>query len=227
MFTLSFLLFGALLGVRHALEPDHLAAVSTLVTDQRSARSASTLGALWGLGHTAALVAVASVLAALGSQMPPRAATAFELGVAVMLVFLGVRSLVRAARPALVVPGVPHHHGGRLHHHAAPPDGHVHLGRWVFARRSFLVGLMHGLAGSGSVVALVAAELSSPWLRLCYVALFGLGSVAGMAALSGLVGWPVARWLSGPRTARALSFASGSVAIGIGLFWAWTTLTAS
>src|SRR5512140_3989753 len=89
---------GSLLGMRHALEPDHLAAVSTLVTGERSSYQAAFLGACWGLGHTLALVAVGAVLVLLRAEMPPRVADFFEFGVALMLVGLGVRAIYLAAR---------------------------------------------------------------------------------------------------------------------------------
>src|SRR5262245_35336234 len=87
--------FGPLLGMRHALEPDHLAAVSTLVTDERSSVKAAWLGVCWGVGHTIALVVVGAVLLVLRAEMPARVASLFELVVAVMLVFLGVRAIIR------------------------------------------------------------------------------------------------------------------------------------
>src|SRR6185503_253403 len=89
---------GSLLGMRHALEPDHLAAVSTLVTGERSSAKAAWLGACWGVGHTLSLVAAGAVLVFLRAEMPPRAADGFELLVALMLVGLGVRAIYMAAR---------------------------------------------------------------------------------------------------------------------------------
>src|SRR5947207_256199 len=89
---------GSLLGMRHALEPDHLAAVSTLVTGERSSAKAAWLGACWGLGHTLTLVAAGAVLVVLRAQMPASVSDAFELGVALMLVALGLRAIYQAAR---------------------------------------------------------------------------------------------------------------------------------
>src|SRR5947207_644180 len=89
---------GSLLGMRHALEPDHLAAVSTLVTGERSSCKAAFLGVCWGLGHTLTLVAVGTVLVILRAEMPARASDAFELSVALMLVGLGLRAIYLAAR---------------------------------------------------------------------------------------------------------------------------------
>ena len=172
----SLLLMGALLGLRHALEPDHMAALSTIVVRERGARQTVFLGAIWGVGHTLALLAVASVLALAGASLPDRVASAFELGVAVMLVLLGTTSIIQAARLGRRGPLGRHDHGDVTHAHAQPPGGHLHVGRWTFARRSLFVGLVHGLAGSGALTTLVASELANPFARLVYISIFGLGS---------------------------------------------------
>src|SRR4051812_1928672 len=120
--TLTGIILGLALGMRHALEPDHLTAVSTLVVEHHSVRKGVWLGLCWGLGHTAALLAVAGVLALLGARMPQRLADTFELGVALMLVGLGLRSIARAKAAR-----------------------HFHPGARTFAARSLLVGVVHGL----------------------------------------------------------------------------------
>src|SRR5262245_47747736 len=124
---------GSLLGVRHALEPDHLAAVSTLVTGERSGARAAWLGACWGLGHTLALVGAGATLVALRAQMPPAASDAFELGVAVMLAGLGLRAIFQAVRQGAQGPTHVHHHGRLVHRHSGAP-AHIHIGRWTLAR---------------------------------------------------------------------------------------------
>ena len=212
-------LAGLLLGMRHALEPDHLAAVSTLVAERPGLRRGLWLGAVWGLGHTLALLGVGAVLALLQVSLPPRLADAFELLVALMLVVLGVRALVRALRLGPVGDPRLHAHAGRLHHHAGA-EPHVHLGRFTFEARSLAIGLVHGLAGSGALTALVLAELPTTAARLGYIALFGLGSVVGMALLSSLAGWPLER-LARARRLRLVSAAAGAVAAGLGVAWAW------
>src|ERR1700722_10299299 len=183
---------GSLLGMRHALEPDHLAAVSTLVTGERSNFKAALLGACWGLGHTLSLLVAGVVLVILRTEMPPRLADGFEFLVALMLIALGVRAVYLAARQGPAGPVHAHHHG-HVHHTHHGVDAHVHIGAWTLARRPLLVGAVHGLAGSGALTALVLATLPSTAARLTYMALFGLGSTLGMAALSGLLGWPIAR----------------------------------
>ena len=211
---------GSLLGMRHALEPDHLAAVSTLVTGERSTWKAAFLGMCWGLGHTLTLVAVGAVLVILRAEMPARMSDVFEFGVALMLIGLGLRAIYLAARQGPAGPVHVHHHGGMVHVHRGAP-AHIHIGAWTLARRPLFVGAIHGLAGSGALTALVLATLPSTSARLTYMAVFGLGSTLGMAALSGLLGWPLARAGSHRAVARGVSLAVGCVSTVLGLAWGY------
>ena len=188
MTTLGGWLLGVLLGIRHAFEPDHLAAVATLVRGERTFRRAARLGALWGAGHTLALLAVGLVLAILQARLPARVETAFEMGVAVMLIVLGIGAL-RGPK-------------------ATPP---------LRIRRPLAIGVVHGLAGSGVLTAFVIANLPGAAARLIYIALFGLGSLFGMALVSGLFGWPLAR--IGARAERVLGLITGALSTILGLFW--------
>lgn len=214
---------GSLLGMRHALEPDHLAAVSTLVTQERNGYKAALLGAWWGIGHTMSLVAAGTALVLLRAEMPARLADAFELVVAMMLVGLGLRAIYQAARQGPSGPVHVHRHGGRMHVHGGAP-AHIHIGTWTLARRPLLVGAVHGLAGSGALTALVVAMLPSTTARLLYMAVFGIGSTVGMAALSGVLGWPLARLGSHRAMARAVSMVVGATSITLGVFWGYRSL---
>ena len=182
---------GSLLGIRHALEPDHLATVSTLVSREPNGAKAALLGAWWGLGHTLALVVVGAGLIAARAEMPVAVADLFEFLVALMLVGLGMRSLRQAARQGPSGPLRLHRHGPIVHSHTGVP-AHVHIGRWTFARRPLLVGVIHGLAGSGALTALVLTTLPTAAAQLAYVALFGIGSTLSMAAAVG--GCLAGRW---------------------------------
>jgi hypothetical protein len=193
--------------MRHALEPDHLAAVSTLLTGERSSGKAAWLGACWGVGHTLTLMAAGAVLVVLRAEMPLVASDVLDLCVVLLLVGFGLRAIGQAARH---VPSHGHVHPG------APVDSH-----WTLARRPLLVGAVHGLAGSGALTAIVVAALPSTAARLTYLALFGLGSIVGMATLSGLLGWPLARLGSRHVVARALSLAVGCISTVLGLFWGY------
>jgi ABC-type nickel/cobalt efflux system permease component RcnA len=215
---------GSLLGMRHALEPDHLAAVSTLVTEERSSWRAALLGACWGLGHTLTLVAVGAVLIVLRAEMPARVAELFELIVALMLIGLGLRAIYLALREGTEGPVRPHHHGDRVHsHHTGAP--HIHIGTWTLARRPLIIGAIHGLAGSGALTALVFATLPTTTARIAYVGLFGLGSTLGMAALSGVLGVPLARLRRRQALARGVSFVIGCTSTVLGIAWGYPLLS--
>jgi len=214
---------GSLLGMRHALEPDHLAAVSTLVAHERGGYKAAWLGACWGVGHTLSLLVVGAALVLLRAEMPARATTVFELGVALMLISLGLRAIYVAAGQGPSGPAHVHQHGRVVHLHAGAP-AHIHIGVWTLARRPLLVGAVHGLAGSGALTALVLTTLPSTAARFTYMALFGVGSTLGMAALSGLLGWPLARLGQRTLVARTVSFAVGCVSTALGLAWGYPLL---
>ena len=148
------------------------------------------------------------------------ASDVFELGVALMLIGLGVRAIVIAARQGPSGPVHVHAHGGHVHSHHGVP-AHVHIGTWTLARRPLLVGAVHGLAGSGALTALVLATLPTTTARLIYIGLFGIGSTVGMAALSGLLGWPLARAGGNRAVARGVAFAVGCVSVVLGLAWGY------
>jgi hypothetical protein len=199
-------LLGVVLGMRHALEADHLSAVSTLIAEHRSVRKGALLGVFWGIGHSLAIFAVGFILILLRRDLPHTLSETFELAVAVMLVLLGGRALLRAR---LETHDHPHSHS-----HSAP-----------IASRPLGIGVVHGLAGSGALTALACAKLPSASAQLLYLMLFGLGSVVGMALLSGLVGWPLARLGRNAQTARLLCVTSGFLAAGLGVAWAWPILS--
>lgn len=201
---------GTLLGMRHALEPDHLAAVSTLLTGERSSAKAAWLGACWGLGHTLTLLTTGALLVVLQAEMPVIAAQMLQGGVVLLMVGFGARAIYQGA--CRVPTGPTHSHGGPG---ASSP---FHLDRWTLAR-PLVVGAVHGLAGSGALAALVVTTLPSTATRLVYLLLFGMGSILGMAALSGILGWPLAR-LGGHRLfARTVSLVVGCVSTALGLHW--------
>jgi hypothetical protein len=209
---------GLLVGARHAFEPDHLAAVSTLVTSSRGAKSAALLGMLWGLGHTIALLAVGIALVAIDGALPAQLGAAFELAVAAMLIVLGARAVIRGVRNPGGEPE-PHRHGGIEHVHAGAGE-HVHVGERAIAWRPLTVGLVHGLAGSGALTALAFAELPTSGARVLYMVVFGAGSVAGMAIATGIAGIALQRVARGPATRRWLAIATGLVSCVVGVTWA-------
>ncbi|HEY4056186.1 MAG TPA: hypothetical protein VGM39_06230 [Kofleriaceae bacterium] len=215
MSSLLGMLLGLAVGLRHAFEPDHLTAIATLATEARGAKRGAMLGALWGIGHTASLVIVGLVLLAIGAVMPVRVGAWFELGVCAMLVVLGIRAIVRAWKQGGAGPVHAHSHGAQSHVHAGVVR-HVHLRGRVIAVRPLLVGLVHGLAGSGALTALVFAELHGTVARVAYISLFGAGSVIGMAIASALVGASVHRL---DRGHRWLGLGAGALSVVLGIAW--------
>jgi ABC-type nickel/cobalt efflux system permease component RcnA len=211
---------GGLLGVRHAFEPDHLAAVSTLAT-RPGARlwSAARLGLVWGLGHTATVGIVVLLVIVLGIRVPEQLWPAAELLVAGLLILLGSVVIWRYVRGrwhmhAHAHTAGPHFH---LHSHATAADhGHAHGS--VDARRSLGFGIAHGLAGSGAIAGLLVAAAPDATARVAYFLAFGMGTIVGMLGVSLTLSLLVrlaaergARWA----TLLHVGAAAGSVAAGV------------
>jgi hypothetical protein len=169
---------------------------------------------VWGVGHTLALFTVGCVLALIGRHFPPRTAAAFELLVGAMLVALGARAIANAwsARTLDAVAA------------AASPLAPAAVERTPL--QPLIVGVIHGLAGSGALTALVVARLPTAFARLLYIALFGAGSAIGMACLTGLAGWPLARMQGSPRLLRGVTGAAGAISLLLGSFWGWSAIRA-
>ena len=203
---------GTVLGMRHALEPDHLAAVSTLMTGERSSAKAAWLGAWWGLGHTLTLFTAGGLLVVLQAEMPAIVTQVLEVCVVLLLVGFGVRAIHKGARR---VPAGPTHS-----HRRSRAWSHFQVDRRTLARPLF-VGAAHGLAGSGALTAFVVTALPSTVTRLAYLMLFGVGSTVGMVVLSGLMGWPIARLGAHHVCVRTLSLVVGCVSTALGLFWGY------
>jgi len=208
---------GFLIGLRHALDPDHLAAISTLVVDQPRRRGTALLGAWWGVGHSVALLGAGALLLVCRARLPERAGELFELGVSIMLIALGVRSLRRAFR-ARGGAAVEHAHGPVVHAHEGDED-HFHLRSLTIARRPLVVGLVHGLAGTGGITALALASMPSVPAALAYIGLFALGSIGGMALLTGMAGLPIARLAHRPAAHAALMACVGAASLVVGVIW--------
>lgn len=173
---------GFLVGFRHAFEPDHLAAVTTLATRDRGLGHAARLGVAWGVGHTASVAVVAVALIVLGIHVPEAFYRSAEMLVALLLIALGVSSLVAEARRHRRELGEHHAHA----HLAHAPHSHDPSIRTV--ARSLWFGVAHGMAGSGAVIVLMVAAASTREAQMGYLAAFGLGTVAGMSVVSVLTG---------------------------------------
>lgn len=202
---------GVASGMRHAMEPDHLAAVSTFAVRERTPVGAMRFAAAWGVGHALMLLAVSGTLIVTRSELPFVVGQMFEVAVAVMLVLLGLRAI--AQRPDLV----PHAHANGVVH-----AGHDHEPRDAGVNglvRPLVVGVVHGLAGSGALTALTLATVGSATAGVAYVALYGFGAMVGMALLAGIAGAPLARLAKSTLAMRSLTVATGLVSVGVGIAW--------
>jgi ABC-type nickel/cobalt efflux system permease component RcnA len=215
---------GFLLGMQHALEADHIAAVSSIAARRSEVFDIVKHGLTWGLGHTLTLFAFAGAAILLGHVIPETLTRPLETAVGVMLVGLGAHVLWRMWRDRVHFHA--HRHGdGAVHFHAhshrdetAPHAKSTHAHAHGFRWRTLLVGLMHGMAGSAALLVLAVSQAPSAVIGLGYVALFGIGSMIGMGALSAVIAVPIAvsaRWLN--LANRGLQGAVGLVTIAIGL----------
>lgn len=205
---LSIMAVGFFLGMRHATDPDHVIAVTTIVSQQRSGARAALIGAFWGLGHTVTIFAVGSAIILFNVVIPPRLGLAMELSVGLMLIILGGWNLSSflQALPPRPLPGSralihahPHHHGDIVHNH---PHEHWHEehsqvdasitqldmkfgGRGAYQMlRPLLVGIVHGLAGSAAVTLLILASIRNVNWAIAYLVVFGIGTIAGMMLIT-------------------------------------------
>jgi hypothetical protein len=215
---------GFLLGMQHALEADHIAAVSSIAARRSQLSDIVKHGLTWGLGHTLTLFVFAGAALLLGHTIPESLSRPLETAVGIMLVGLGAHVLWRLWRDRVhfhshghgdgTVHIHAHSHAGKTAAHARDAHAHEHGFRW----RTLLVGLMHGMAGSAALLMLTVSQASSPAVGLGYVALFGIGSMIGMGVLSTFIAVPLAvsaRWLTW--TNRGLQGAVGLVTVAIGV----------
>jgi sulfite exporter TauE/SafE len=210
---------GFLLGARHALDTDHIVAVSTMLTHTPDFRRSGLVGLCWGVGHTAMLLAVGLVVIALQVTIPESVAQTFEAGVGVMLVVLGGALALTLYREHWHLHA--HAHDGErhlhLHSHRLDTD-HGHRHGWPGSLRPILVGMVHGLAGSAALTLVVLSTVRTPWEGIAYIFVFGLGSILGMVALGILMSVPFVLSVSQGRSLQVGLQGVASVAsIGFGL----------
>jgi len=244
---LAILTIGFFLGMRHATDPDHVIAVSTIVSRERSIAKAGFIGILWGCGHTLTIVAVGAAIILFGLTIPARAGLTMEFSVGLMLILLGVLNLTGAmkwisekfstAHPRVTGEHAHvHEHGSRVHFHwhSHAPAAEHHADslaapsslRGPFERlglfhslRPLLVGIVHGLAGSAAVALLVLSTIKDPKWAVLYLLIFGIGTIAGMMLITAAIALPFS--FAGSRFAwlnRSFVIGSGLVSLSFGLF---------
>lgn len=239
----SAMLLGLLFGVQHATDPDHVVAVATIVARTRRFGAGALVGAFWGLGHTVTTTAAGVAIVAFHFTVTPGVAQALEMVVALMLIGLGVARILwvfRDSDPVAVAHlGEPHAHeaGPALHSHvhthgavahrhphAHPPARLLHALQTVGpvqALRSALVGLVHGLAGSAAVALVVLSTIRGTGEAVAYLLVFGLGTILGMTAITGVLALPFT--IGAPRiegARRTLGLATGTLSVGFGIYLA-------
>ncbi|MFN0040210.1 MAG: hypothetical protein ACKVP2_11915 [Burkholderiales bacterium] len=241
----SLLMVGFFLGMRHATDADHVIAVSTIVSRERSMRGAAVIGALWGLGHSLTVAVVGGAILVFTVVIPPKLGLAMEFGVGVMLVLLGFFSLTGlnlwirdSIRPGVLPHGHLHTHAhgdfahSHAHGHGLADHGHPEEATpqaWLDSRlagigfyqmlRPLIVGVVHGLAGSAAVALLVLTAIDNPWWGMVYLGLFGLGTIAGMMLITVAIAAPFAYSAQRfPYFNAYLRVASGLLSLGFGLF---------
>jgi ABC-type nickel/cobalt efflux system permease component RcnA len=192
--TFAVLGFGFLRGLSHAVEADHLAAVSTIVAERKSLWSSTFIGGLWGVGHTISLFLAGIFVLLMDFKISERTERVLEFGVGVMLTILGlnvIRKLLKGGKLHFHT----HEHGARKHVHphihepAGEEEEHTHHGL-KFSPRALIIGMIHGLAGSAALMLLVIPLIESKTVGLLYIIIFGAGSIGGMMLMSFLVGLP-------------------------------------
>jgi sulfite exporter TauE/SafE len=220
--TLGILGFGFLLGLKHATEADHLAAVSTIVSERRSLFGSAILGGVWGVGHTISLFLAGVFVLLLKFQISERTEKMLEFGVGVMLVLLGLNVLRKLLKGGHLHFHA-HEHGERVHvhphiHEREKDEPHTHHG-FSFSPRALIIGMIHGLAGSAALMLLIIPTIESQTLGLLYIIVFGIGSIGGMMLMSFLVGLPFILTASRfDRFNHILQSFAGLVSIALGLF---------
>ena len=216
---------GLAIGLQHAFEADHIAAVATQVSKTKSSEylssfqrlrknvfKSSLVGIFWGAGHTTTLVLVGLLVFGLSINIPKTVFTGFEFAVGIMLVILGSMVYLNKSifKPRHVHPHT--HDDGTIHIHP-----HMHEKEHKHGHKSYVIGCIHGLAGSGSLVVLVASSLGSVELILPFILIFGIGSIFGMTIMSGLIGLPFAYTANVTKVNRVLRYVAGSVSLLIGI----------
>ncbi|GJL63509.1 MAG: hydantoin utilization protein A [Nitrospirales bacterium] len=221
---LTSLLLGLVLGITHALDPDHLVAVGTLAAESKNLRRSALLGVIWGVGHTCALGLVGALVLRFKWTIPEQLETGLEAAVGVMIFVLGLHLLWRCWQPWTVHVHEHRHDGAthsHVHLHGQDQQAHQHhiLGSRV---KALTVGFVHGVAGSAALSLAVMTTMPSMTMGMSYIAVFGLGSIGGMLLMSTIISLPFVfvpgTWHHNMKVSAAL------LAIGFGGYFTWSLL---
>ena len=212
--TIIMLGLGFLLGVEHAFEPDHIVAISSLISKEKNLKKTTILGAIWGVGHTTTLFLAGIIILTLKITIPETIALSLEFLVGLVNIFLGfyvIRDIIEKNKHIHK-----HTHNGRTHTHIHSNKGtdqHTHY------HQSFSVGLIHGLAGSAALMLLILSTFNSLIIGIIYILLFGIGSMVGMAIVGGLISIP---FIYSSKKSRSINtviqYGTGMISIGFGSY---------
>ena len=248
---LSIIALGFFLGMRHATDPDHVIAVTTIVGRERKISNAAWIGVFWGVGHTLTIFVVGAAIIVFGLVIPPRLGLSMELSVGLMLLLLGVMNVVSFVRSLptqretgsapKVLHSHAHSHGDYVHshQHGHHPEAHQHtdektplawfdrsLQRFKLYQpvRPLMIGIVHGLAGSAAAALLVLATIRSPRWAVAYLLVFGAGTIAGMMLITMSIASAFHLGSGGRKFFHRLALASGLLSLGFGLVVAYQIL---
>lgn len=199
----SIVAFGFLLGIKHAIEPDHIIAVSTIASESKNIWRSSMAGVFWGIGHTLTLLIVSGVMLALKRQIPEIWAGSVEFLVGVMLVYLGISSIRSASKPQTLQHANDHQH----------PYTHVSY------YKCMVIGMIHGLAGSAAMMMLTMATVNSVLQAVLYILVFGGGTVVGMLGFTTIIGAPFVLTSKKISVNKTLSLITGAVSALYGFYY--------
>jgi sulfite exporter TauE/SafE len=200
---LSVLALGFILGIKHAIEPDHVIAVSTIASQSKKLWNASLAGVFWGIGHTATLFIIGIILILLKGEIPEKWAMSLEFLVGIMLVYLGIKSIFSFKNI-------------HIHHHQ---HDHKHQHKKTTYLQSMLIGLVHGLAGSGAMVLLTMSTVKSIGEAAIYILIFGAGTVIGMLFFTTIIGIPFVLSKKSKTISRPLGIVTGVISTVFGVYY--------
>jgi sulfite exporter TauE/SafE len=215
---LSVLFLGFFLGIKHAIEPDHVIAVSTIASQSKKLWRSSLAGVFWGIGHTTTLFIFGIILIFMKGQIPKEWAMSFEFLVGILLVYLGVTSILSLKK----VHHHEHQHNEVVHdhfHERAEPNPHMHQHKKISYSKSLLIGLVHGLGGSAAMVLLTMSSVTSVWEGAIYILIFGLGTTVGMLGFTTIIGIPFVLSAKKENVNLKLTRITGAISTVFGVYY--------
>lgn len=217
---LSILGLGFVLGIKHAIEPDHVIAVSTIASQSKKLLRSSLAGVFWGIGHTATLFIIGIIIILMKGEIPEKWAMSLEFLVGIMLVYLGVSTVLSFKSIHIHQ----HEHHGEEHKHVHShthmgKHGHKHKHKNISYLKSMVIGLIHGLAGSGAMVLLTMSTVHSVWEAAIYILIFGVGTIIGMLFFTTIIGIPFVFSSKKVGLNKSLTQITGLISIVFGIFY--------